>query len=102
MATPSPRGQCTARGRMLFSHLRILPLSRSTPGSGLGHASASFPRRGSYRQIGILEREVMLRSLLVGDKTLLVEPKVAWVAPKVIMRVVLLGGPGGLNVLTTK
>ena len=44
----------------------------------------------------------MLRSLLIGDKTLLVEPIVAWVAPKVIVQLILLGGVGGLNVLTIK
>ena len=52
--------------------------------------------------MGILEREVMLRSLLVGDETLLVEPIVVWVAPKVVMRVILNGGFGGLNVRTIK
>ena len=50
----------------------------------------------------ILEREVMLRSLLIGNKALLIEPIVAWVAPKLIVRVILLGGVGRVNVLTTK
>ena len=47
--------------------------------------------------MGILEREVMLRSLLVGDEMLLVEPIVAWVTPIVVVGVVLPGGLGGVG-----
>ena len=50
----------------------------------------------------LLEREVMLRPLFIGDKMLIVEPIVAWVTPKVVVGVILLGGVGRANIPTTK
>ena len=67
----------------------------------MGNASASYPRRGAYWLSGIVERELLI-PLLVGDEMLIVEPIVAWVAPKVVVGVILLGGVGRANIPTTK
>lgn len=50
----------------------------------------------------ILEREMILRSHLVWGESFLVEPIVAWVAPNVVMGVVVLGRVGRANVLASE
>ena len=48
-----------------------------------------------------MERELLI-PLLVGDEMLIVEPIVAWVAPKVVVGVILAVGLGGLEGLSMK
>ena len=98
MATPPPWGWRCERSGGDLSHLRNLPLRRSTPGDWVGVASASYPRTGAYRQSGIAEREALFIPLMVGGELLFLESIVAWMAPKVLVGVirVVVGGFVGL------